>query len=99
MTAGYSVAGGTGGYVAVAVVVAGGAEDSVVQSVDCPVVGGAESLVAEGAGHSATGSVECFGGTSLVDFADHHPSPLLCALLCFCKRCNVVPISIFLCPA
>ena len=34
-------------------------------------------------------------GTSLVDFIDHHPSPLLCVLLCFCKWGNAVPISIF----
>ena len=55
MTAGCSVARGTEGFVAVAVVVAG--------------AGGAES----------------FGGASLVDFADHHRSPLLHALLHFCN--------------
>ena len=44
----------------------------------CSVVGDAGSFVA------VAGGAESFGGTSLVDFAGHYPSPL-CALLCFCK--------------
>ena len=66
--------------------VVGGTEGSVAQGVDCPVVGGT--------GYSAAGGTERFGGTSLVGFANHHPSPLH-ALLHFCKWGNVVPMSIF----
>ena len=86
---------GTGSFVAVA----RGSEDSVAQGVDCPVVGGAESFVVEGTGYSVAGSAESFGGTSLIEFADHHPSPLLHALLHFCKLGIVVPMSIFLWPS
>ena len=75
---------------------AGGTDDSVAQSVDCPVVGGAESFVGESAGYSAAGSAESFGVASSFDFADHHPDPLLHALLCFCKWVNVIPMCIFL---
>ena len=84
MIAGCAEAWGTGSFVAVAV--AGGAEGSVVQGVDCSVVGGTR--------HSVAGGAESFGGASLVDFADHHPSPLLH----FCKWSIAVPMSNFLWP-
>ena len=40
---------------------------------------------------------ESFGGALWVDFVGHHPYPLLCVLLHFCKWGNVVPMIIFLC--
>ena len=57
----------------------------------CSVAWGAGSFVAV----TVVVADESFWGTSLVDFVDHHPSPLLHALLCFCKWDNVVPMSIF----
>ena len=96
--------GGTGSFVAVAggagifVAVAWSTEGSVAEVVGCPVAEGAESFVAEGTAYSAAGSAESFGGTSLVDFAYWHPSPL-CAVLHFCNWGNAVPMSIFLWPA
>ena len=57
----------------------------------CTVAGGAGSFVAV----AVAGGTESFGGTALVDFAGHYPSPLH-ACLHFCKWGNVVPMSIFL---
>ena len=65
----------------------------------CSVAEGAERFVAEAVVMTVVVGTESFGGASLVDFADHHPSPLLHALLHFCKWGNVVPMSIFLWPA
>ena len=74
MIAGFSMAGGTEGFVAIAVVVTGA-----------------------GAGAGAGAQVaESLGGAILADFVDYHPSPLLCAFLCFCKWGNAVPMTIFL---
>ena len=80
--------------------VAEDAEGFVSQHVDCFVIGDAEGSVAVDIGDSmAEGFVqsgaEGFGSTFWVDFVGHHPSPLLCALLHFCKWDNVVPMSIF----
>ena len=49
----------------------------------CSVAGGAGSFVAVAVVVAVAGGAESFGGACLVDFANHHPSPLLCALLCF----------------
>ena len=97
MIAGCSVVGSTGSFVDVAggagsfLALGGGAGSFVAQGVDYLVVGGT--------GYSVAGDTRSFGGISLVDFADLHPSPLLCALLHFCKWGNVVPMSNFLWPA
>ena len=77
------------------------AGDFVSQHVDCFVIGDAEGSVAVGIGDSAAevfvwSVAEGFGDAFWVDFVGHHPSPLLCVLLCFCKWGNAVPMSIFL---
>ena len=55
--------------------------------------------VVEGAGYPVIGGIGSFGGASLADFVNCHPSPLLCALLHSCKLGSVVPMSISLCSA
>ena len=64
----------------------------------CSVARGAGSFAAVAVVVAVAGGTDSFGGTSLVDFADHNPSPLLHALLHFCKWGNAVPMSIFLSP-
>ena len=66
------------------------AGDFASQHIHCFVIRDAEGFLAVGVGDSvADGLVqsgaEGFGGAFLVDFVDHHPSPLLHVLLCFCK--------------
>ena len=63
----------------------------------CSLAGAVEGFVAVAVVVTVTvvEGVERFGGAFLVDFVDHHPSPLLHALLHFCKWGNVVPMSIF----
>ena len=62
----------------------------------CSVAGGTEGFVAVAVAMAWAETAKSFGGAFLTDFVDHHPSPLLCALLHICKWGNVVPMSIFL---
>ena len=51
----------------------------------CSMATGAEGFVAVAVVVMGAGAevAESFGGAFLADFVDHHPSPLLCALLFF----------------
>ena len=80
-----------------------GAEGFGSQDIDCSVVGGTEgfgsqdiecSVVGDAKGYAAV-DIEYFGGTFLVSFAYHCPSPLH-ALPQSYKWGNVVPMSISL---
>ena len=64
----------------------------------CSVGGGMGNFMAVAVVVALPGGAESVGGPSLVDFANHHPIPLLHVLLHFCKWGNVVPMSIFLSP-
>ena len=58
--------------------------------------GGGGSFVTVVVVVTGAGVAESFGGAFLDDSVDYHPSPLLHALLHFCKWGNVVPMNIFL---
>ena len=51
----------------------------------CSVAGVAGNYVAVAVVVVGAGDAESFGGTFLVNIANHHPGPLLQALLHFCK--------------